>query len=178
MNTTLKWLLVGWLLGACSIGLVACKLSNASSNKAAATTAKPGKSAKDDEHGPELAHYMSWLQRYAQKAGFAIRGKNKRLAYFYMHEMEETLEDVMKHFVVHDGKPIGKLAKVMLMPSLERLEKSLKAPKVPWKKAWNQYKAVINSCNACHTATGYAFLKMTPANGPVPFNQVFKASSP
>ena len=178
MNSTLKWLLLGWLLGVSSAGLVACKLSNASSDKVAVAKAKPAKSAKKEEHGPELAHYMSWLQRYAQKAGYAIQGKNKRLAYFYVHELEETLEDVMKHFASHDGKPIGALAKTMLLPTLEPLEKSLKAPKVSWKKAWTQYKAVIGSCNACHTTTGYGFVKITPSSGKAPFNQVFKASSP
>ncbi len=164
-----KVLLLGWVLGSFSVGLVACKLSNASA---------PAKVVKKEKHGGALAHYMSWLQRYSNKAGFAILGKNKPLANFYVHEVEETLEDVAKYHAVHNGKPIAKFIKVMLKPSLETLEKSLKAKKVNWKKAWTSYTTLIQNCNNCHQATGYGFLKLKPSAGTPPYNQVFKATSP
>lgn len=133
-------------------------------------TASPMLAVADGEI--QLVENMGNLQYFTHKMTLAIDADNQPLADFYAHELEEYLEDTLKVESYHD-KPIGKLAKAMLVPAFENLEKDIKANKL--RKASDKVDAMINACNACHNATGYNFIAIERRSDN-PFMQKFKSS--
>lgn len=93
------------------------------------------------------------------------------LADFYHHELEEAAEDLIESIVFYKDKPIAQLTESMLVPMLDALEDALEEGN--WSEIRSAYTAVITSCNACHAATNYGFIVVTPGFGNNPFNQEF-----
>ena len=118
----------------------------------------------------ELAEYMGYLQRFSQKLGFSIQGKNLKLSEFYLHEIEEILDEV-KEVETYDGVPIAKNVAVHILPKVEILEKTVK--KSDWVESKKSYESFIAGCNSCHVATKHEFIKILPSSGVPPFNQKF-----
>lgn len=110
-----------------------------------------------DDEGVDLIDNMRALQYFMHKAALSVDRRNKPLADFYAHELEETLEQSMGIEKYHD-QPIGALTKGMLWPAFERFEQVLDAPQVDWKQVSRQVDEMIGACNACHQATGYGFI--------------------
>lgn len=106
----------------------------------------------------ELAVLMGYQQRYLEKLYFAGINANWPLADFYHHELEETLEDIIEGDIEEDGYNVSGLSKAMLLPAVEALENSIKNKDE--KDFVTKYNAVVNSCNACHTATKHGFIKI------------------
>jgi len=129
-----------------------------------------GRSAAEPE--PELAVFMGELQRFSQKLGYAIEGRNQPLAAFYAHEIEEVLEQLIA-VQEHDGLPIGSMAQTLAWPTVEPLRAAIDA--ADWSAADAHYPALIRSCNTCHQATKHQFIEILPASDPPPFNQKFTA---
>jgi hypothetical protein len=128
------------------------------------------------DHKPRLGNLMSQLQYFSQKLGYAIQGRHAELANFYIHELEENTEDLIKYFPDHKNMKkqrvlISQHAKTMLLPVIEKLEEAIK--KKNWKEAPALYNGMIQQCNACHQITGYGFIVLTPASGRPPYNQRF-----
>lgn len=119
----------------------------------------------------ELAPYMGSLQRFSQKLGYAAEAKNEELVEFYLHEIEETLDELEATVPEHEGLPIAKPIRVIMFPLIEALEEA--AHNSDWKKASTGYKDLIDGCNRCHAATEHEFIKITPASGGSPYNQKF-----
>lgn len=121
---------------------------------------------------PELAAYMTTLQRFSQKLGYSVSAKNYPLSKFYLHELEETFEEIKDEVPEHDGFEISSTVRKIMDPLLEDFEKSLEDK--DWRLASSGYKDLIEGCNRCHRATEHEFLKITPASGKNnPFNQDF-----
>ncbi len=117
-----------------------------------------------------LINQMSFMQYFGTKLYFAGIEENWELADFYSHELEETAEDVVDANFEYHGYDISQLLEAMLYPAIESLEEAIDAKDLDLFK--NNYQTLLNSCNACHAATGYPFLKMkTPEHNP--YNQVF-----
>ena len=125
----------------------------------------------DDEEEVELAPYMSRAQGHSQKLGFAIAARNQPLASFYLHEIEETFEEVEREVPVHSGVPIAQYVSELISPAFEPFEKALEAK--DWGAVRENYVALINRCNACHTKAEYEFIEILPASGKPPYNQKF-----
>lgn len=121
----------------------------------------------------QLVENMGHLQYFTHKMSLAIDAGNQPLADFYAHELEEYLEDTQKVESYHD-KPIGKLVKAMLVPAFENVEKDIKAGKL--KQASGKVDAMINACNACHSATGYNFIAIERRTDN-PFMQKFDSAT-
>lgn len=119
----------------------------------------------------ELAEKMGDLQYFAHKTALAVDHKNKELAGFYAHELEEFIEDAAT-IESYDGHEVGKLINSMLVPAFESFEKELKAG--DWKKASKRFDEMLSTCNACHDKTEHGFITIerTSEN---PFMQSFKA---
>ncbi|MBL4888790.1 MAG: hypothetical protein JKX97_02070 [Candidatus Lindowbacteria bacterium] len=160
--------------------MVACGSANsASSEKTSqsistapnATTAphSENKAASDDSE-IELIGLMIKNQRFSQKLLLAINGKNAKLAEFYLHELEESAEELLK-VKEHDGLPIGTTAQKILIPAIEQLDKSIDSKN--WVSAKDDYIMLIDSCNRCHSALEYEFIKITATADPLLFNQEF-----
>ena len=128
----------------------------------------PGSLLKAEE--ADLIGHMSAFQYFTHKIGLSIDNKNKKLASFYVHEVEHTLEEVMaiKSF---DGHPVGKLATTILQPALEQLEKDLKS--TSWNQASAGYDKFIAACNQCHETTDHEYIRIS-RNRDNPYSQSFK----
>ena len=123
----------------------------------------------------ELASLMGEMQRHSAKLGYAIGGRNRPLASFYLVEVNEVLDELLE-VEEDDGMPIAHPAGVILTPALAALAASLEES-TEWPPAWEAYEAVIGACNRCHNATEHEFIEILPATGVPPFNQRFEATA-
>jgi cytochrome c553 len=126
---------------------------------------------RHDEEDVELGVIMSHLQRYAEKLYFAGRVGNAPLAGFYLHEIEETIEDLAKEKVVDEGMAVGEMAGAMMTPVLKRLRALDFKDRAAFEK---EYVLMIETCNACHGATQHGFVKITVPKAPTYQNQSFE----
>jgi cytochrome c553 len=111
------------------------------------------------ERAFELAEPMAAWQRHADKLYFAGLHQHWALADFYLHEIEETAEDLAARKVVEDGVELTPLINEMLVPAVERLEESVKARDAA---AFDlHYRALVDACNGCHHATKHGFIQIT-----------------
>lgn len=119
----------------------------------------------------ELAVFMNYMQLYMNKLYFSGQASNFELANFYLHEIEETAEEITEGNITEDGHNISQLTKSMLLPAIETAEKAVKAKdKVALDES---YQLLVNSCNACHTVSGHGFIKIKAPENPAYDNQVF-----
>lgn len=119
---------------------------------------------------PGLAMLMQNMQTYVHKVQLSLEARNSALAYFYVHELEETAAHIGANIETYDGHPVGALTESMLIPALERLESSIKSE--DWDAGDADFTAAMQACNACHTATDHAMVRIVPAEGN-PFAQDF-----
>ncbi len=123
------------------------------------------------EGGEELSEYMGLLQRHTHKLGLAIAAKNKGLAEFYLHEVEETSAVIVERFPDYDGFKVGALAKAMMVPYVLTLDKAIDGGN--WSSARTGFTSLVSSCNQCHQATKHSYVVITnPETNP--FNQRFE----
>lgn len=142
------------------------QLFTAAALVAAALTTAPTLANGDEE----LVEIMSSLQYFTHKATLAVDAKNKPLASFYAHELEEYTE-MAEEIKNYDGHPVGKLVKSMLVPALEEFEAALN--KGTWDQASSRLGKLIQSCNSCHQATEHGFIEIERRTEN-PFLQSFK----
>ena len=121
---------------------------------------------------PELAVLMGELQRHSAKLGYAIAGRNRPLAAFYLAESEEALEAV-RAVESWEGMPIAHPLGAIVDPLLPPLVAAVEAER--WEAADGAYRVFLDGCNRCHAATEHEFLIVTPPAGPAPYNQRFDA---
>jgi hypothetical protein len=117
-----------------------------------------------------LAALMHVLQTHAHKLQLSIAARNGELAYFYLHELEETAEEIVAEIGEYDGHPIGALTREMLLPAIESLEDSVQAR--DWPDSDARFAKLLKSCNGCHLVAGHGFIRIAPAEGN-PFAQDF-----
>lgn len=119
----------------------------------------------------ELAPYMGHLQSYGQKLGYAIEGREPRLAGFYLDEIAEVEDEIRRRVPEHDGFPVANLIGVIAEPAVSELRSAL--AEEDWERATTAYGGLIDSCNRCHAATEHEFIVITEPAGPPPWNQEF-----
>lgn len=113
-----------------------------------------------------FAEYMYFMQLYTHKLLLSVQAGNAELADFYLHELEETTEDVIEHIKEYDGFPVSELTATMLMPVIEDLEDALDAG--DWDEIRAKARILVDSCNACHAATehGYIYIPFDVTTNP------------
>ena len=127
-----------------------------------------------DEHPalpePELAGYMADLQHHTHKLNLSIEAENTELAAFYLHEVEEVAEQVVRLFPQHDGAAVAAMVRSLLLPRIGALRATIDGAR--WDEARMGVVDLVAGCNACHAAAGHGFIRVevTDAN---PFNQSF-----
>lgn len=120
----------------------------------------------------ELAVAMARMQTHMQKLHFAGQNQNWKLAKFYTHEIEETMDEIIDHKVIKNGKDIGSLIQTMSFPTIEKLQETIKSEdKTSFVEG---YQLLLRSCNNCHVANNYEFIKITTPKNEDFINQDFK----
>ena len=131
--------------------------------------------ADSDEHEEgELATVMGELQRLTHKLSLSTQAENPKLAKFYLYESLEILKDIQADIPEYEDMPIAihldRFAFPAYQPLMALLKNSDKAKTSDWDKATDE---IINSCNDCHSATKFEFIKIQrPQHNP--FAQDFK----
>ena len=118
-----------------------------------------------------LGEQMGYLQRYVEKLYFAGQAKNWDLADFYVHEVDETAEDIMSAKVVKEGVAVSKLMTTLLPPAEQGLQEAVQAQDPELFQT--RYGALIDACNACHQEAKHGFMKITIPDRPSVTNQSF-----
>lgn len=120
----------------------------------------------------DLAAGMSRMQIWMDKLYSSGTAENWPLADFYLHELEETMEDMMAANLVKNDVPITPLLEAMLLPEIEALEDIVDAGDSA--QFLRHYDSVVNACNVCHGNTGYGFIQMQRPERPAFSNQRFE----
>ena len=82
---------------------------------------------------------------------------------FYLHEMEEAMEEVADAGVIEEGIDVSEQMRIYGLSAIEELEKKMKSDGVEAVLADGEL--LVNSCNSCHTASGYAMIKIQVPDG-------------
>jgi len=119
-----------------------------------------------------LGEQMGYLQRYADKLWFAGKRGDWELAKFYQGEITETAEDIAHAKVTKDGIAVSTLLESQLPPAVEALGHALDARDPV--RFETRYRAMVESCNACHVAAEHSFIRVAvPSGPPAHWNQEF-----
>lgn len=119
---------------------------------------------------PDMIDNMVAMQYFLHKLSLSVEAGNHELADFYAHELEETIEEAETISEYH-GHPIGALVTSMLVPAFDAFEDALDEGRHA--ELGDRLDQVINSCNACHGATGYDFIRIQ-RNTHNPYMQAFE----
>lgn len=128
---------------------------------------------KDENHKEEieLAELMFHNQRYINKMYFAGKNQNWDLAKFYHHEIDENMEKILEGNIEEEGKNVSELARQMFPESFKDLEQSIASKDTA--RFLKSYDLVIRTCNNCHAASGYGFVKIKTPVEPAYKNQEY-----
>jgi hypothetical protein len=122
----------------------------------------------------ELAPFMGELQRLTHKLSLSIAQANFELARFYLYESLESMNEMKRRVSVYRGFPIALLIEQISTPKYKILESALRSDRPSGvTEAAAAMNEVIGSCNQCHQATGYGFIKIKNQGHNNPFNQDF-----
>lgn len=113
---------------------------------------------KGDSEELELAEKMLYLQRYTEKLFFSGKQSNWDLAEFYLEEMQETAESIIKAKKIEDGINISAQMKEMLIPKIQELQEKVKQKNS--QEFEKSYRAMLMNCNGCHMLTKHGFIKI------------------
>jgi hypothetical protein len=157
----MKTTTVALILGAvgCLLALIALLVSGPKSGRAEAEDYPIGQTMGD-------------MQRFAEKLYFAGEARNWHLAAFYLHEIEETSEEIINANVVDEGVAVSSFMRQMFPPAIARMQEALRTQQPDQFRP--AYESMLVSCNACHQSTGHAFVKIIVPTQPTYQNQDFR----
>jgi hypothetical protein len=120
---------------------------------------------------PELAIHMGRLQLYMNKLYFAGINQNDALAAFYIHELEEAMEEIVAAKIVDEGIDISMNTQLFGLNQLENFEKQIENNSTDFTEA---YALLVKSCNNCHSVSKHPFIVIKEPTNPVFDNQVYE----
>jgi hypothetical protein len=130
-----------------------------------------GHQAHEDDEEIELAVVMSHIQRHANKLYFAGQNENWPLAAFYVHELEESMEEVEDGHIEEDGINISKLMKSIGLPALKTMEEAVEGKN---KAAFTSaYTNLVSNCNTCHQSAAHPYIVIINPTTPALDNQQY-----
>lgn len=124
------------------------------------------------ENEVELVALMGRMQVFMNKLYFAGINENTELRDFYIHELEETMEEIENGEVMHEGVNISQNMQMYGTAQLEVFEEALADGSKDFNSAYNGF---VNACNSCHTASKYPFIIIKAPTKPVFDNQVYES---
>ena len=120
---------------------------------------------------PELALLMGDLQRLTHKLALSADAGNAELAAFYLHESQEQLRKIQSEAPEYENIPVALLIDRLAHPAFVPMQEAVTAKDV--KRMREGMNAIVQACNACHTATQHGFIRITAGTEVNPFNQSF-----
>ncbi len=115
---------------------------------------------------------MGYYQRFSHKLWLAGTNQNWELANFYVHELEEVTEDLIKNDVIDEGKNLSNLSESLLKEKIEKMEEAVRLKdQVIFRE---NYELMVSGCNLCHQATNHPYLKIKVPDEKDVFNQKFE----
>jgi hypothetical protein len=138
------------------------------------STAPAAREVHDGHHEGELelAVVMGRMQRYHQKFWLATKAANPELAAFYLHEMEEAMEEVAAAGIVEDGFDVSAGMRTYGIDVVEHLERLLEDKGLS--ALQEQAGMLVGACNSCHAASGHGMIRIRePREFEVP-DQIFE----
>ncbi len=126
---------------------------------------------------PERKEYpiietMGFYQRFSHKLWLAGKNENWELAKFYVHELEEVTEELVRSNVIDEDKNLSNLAEAMFQDKVEKMEDAVRLKDQVIFREY--YDLLISGCNLCHQATNHPYLKMKVPEDNDKFNQNFE----
>lgn len=110
---------------------------------------------------PELATFMGELQRLTHKLSLSTAAHNPELAKFYLYESLEILNEIQEQVPEYEGIPVAVYMDRFALPAYEPLKTLLKQTDKASVEDWDSVTAnIIDSCNACHRATKFEFIRI------------------
>ncbi|HAB53599.1 MAG TPA: hypothetical protein DCE80_15735 [Ignavibacteriales bacterium] len=126
------------------------------------------RSKVENQYTPGFGELMSNVQVHHAKLWFAGINQNWKLADFEIHEIEESLADILKYQSKRDE---SKSLNVINAP-LENVNSAIEKRDLNLFK--NTFVKLTNTCNACHEAVKFEFNKVKIPESPPFSNQEFK----
>lgn len=107
---------------------------------------------------PTLGEMMTTVQMRHAKLWFAGQARHGHLAAFELHELDETLEDLVRLYPTHKDAPhpLNQMLESVLDPALKQLQQALKTSDTA--QFNSAYNALTLACNTCHQATAHGFI--------------------
>ncbi|MEO6683573.1 MAG: hypothetical protein ABIN48_12195 [Ginsengibacter sp.] len=151
-------------------GLISCN-QQTDNNRALQNRIDSLESKLDNVYKPGFGDLMGTIQVHHNKLWFAGKNQNWKLADFEIHEIIEAFEDIKKY-----QKNREETKKIdMIQPPLENINTAIqKKDPVLFKEG---YTLLTNSCNSCHSQTGYEFILVKNPDFSSFSNQEFKLQS-
>jgi len=109
------------------------------------------------EPDPGLVARMGQLQYYVHKLGLSVTAQNRPLQGFYVHEVEEVIDEIEKIEEV-DGIAIGRLLTANLTPAFAALEEAVEVGDQG--RLDTAYDDLLAACNRCHKAANRPYLQI------------------
>jgi predicted HAD superfamily phosphohydrolase len=101
---------------------------------------------------PGLHSLMAELGERHATLWFAGEAGNWALADYYLHELEELIEDIEELHPTYREVPVAELLGEMTHPAVERLEDAVSGEdREGFVRAYDE---LVRACNACHVASG------------------------
>lgn len=123
----------------------------------------------DDDESVNLIMLMGQLQLFMNKLYFSGINNNEPLTEFYVHEIEEVMEDIAEGNVTHEDIDISAKMESFGLAQLEVFERAIESGN-DFKDAYN---GLVASCNACHQASKYPFIIIKEPTNMIFDNQVY-----
>jgi hypothetical protein len=159
-----------WTLATISIALLVTMFSSMRADPASAAVSTLTHMANESAT-PELALLMGDLQRLTHKLALSADAGNTELAAFYLHESQVQLRKIQSEAPEYENLPIALLIDRLAHPAYASMQEAVVAKDK--ERMLAGIDSIIQSCNACHTATQHAFIHITPGTEVNPFNQSF-----
>jgi hypothetical protein len=119
----------------------------------------------------ELAHSMGRFQLYANKLWFSGKEGNWSLAGFYVHEIEENMEEIEASSLVENGQNVSELIRSFGLEPLSEVSTAIEKKEIHSFEL--AYENMLTYCNACHVATGKPYIKIKTPETPTFDNQIY-----
>jgi hypothetical protein len=138
------------------------------SQKQTPTVTKSHFSSKADEEVEiEIADLMLYIQHFHNKLYLSAKNDNQSLTTFYLNEMGEKMNEIVKANIWSNGVNISENMKIY---GLKQIDAMLAQKPI---EVFNSFDNLTQSCNSCHVASKHANIKIKTPVDAVYFNQDF-----